>query len=80
MNKDIKQENQKDFEEWWDCIVNKDIYCDQCGELIEVGSMYAEIDIGIGYYIHEDCLEDFFDELETSSVVMKTRIWKENKK
>lgn len=78
--KDIKQENQKDFEEWWDLVVNKDIYCDQCGEPIENGHEYAEVDLGCGYYVHLECIDEFFDELKENSVVMKTRIGKEYKK
>ena len=50
---------------------NKELYCDHCGEVIEKGSNYAEIDIGNIEYVHEDCVDDYFDGFESASVTWK---------
>lgn len=39
--------------------------CEQCGEPIENGDEYYSIDMtGYGYFVHDWCVDDYFDELK----------------
>lgn len=52
---------------------NEELYCDQCGEVIKIGDEYVKIDFEIGYKVHEDCVDEFFDELQENSIDYKIR-------
>ena len=50
------------------------IFCETCGEEIEFGDEYAEIEIGAcNHYIHEKCVDRFWDITKFTSTFYKVR-------
>lgn len=52
--------------------------CELCGEQIEDGEEYAEIQF-TGHTVHEKCEDDYWEEIRYDSTIYKTRNVKEEK-
>ena len=52
--------------------------CEQCGEEIEDGEEYAEIQ-STGCTLHIDCEDDYWDEMKSAETIYRTRSIKDEK-
>lgn len=52
--------------------------CEQCGEEIEDGEEYIEIQF-TGHTLHLDCEDDYWDKMKSAETVYRTRNIKDEK-